>query len=417
MPLYLKNANFIDWRSLRFQTVNIRIEEGPKDAIEFVAQCPRDAFDCSGMIVTKAFACAHHHAYSALALGMPPPRQTPHNFEQKLKFVWWNIDTKLDAEIIRACGLITAMYCAKNGITFIIDHHSSPFATQNSLEILTEAFDQVGIGHLLCYEMTDRNGKEYREHGLKETERFLQRKQGLVGLHASFTVSDDLLKKAVSLAHKYNSGIHIHVAEDQIDQSHCLKYYGCRVIERLYKFGVLGLGKSILAHCIHLNEDERQILSESNAWIAVNTESNLNNMVGLFEASGGMQDKVMLGTDGMHSDMLRSAQWHYLTHKKTEQLSVAKSYDRLRRVHDYIERNVFQGDGENNLVIIDYLPPTPVNQDNWLGHFFSALNSTHINSVISQGKFIVKNRKLMTVNEEEIKLSAKIQAQRLWSKL
>ena len=63
----------------------------------------------------------------------------------------------------------------------------------------------MGVGHLLCYEISDRDGEAIA-------------RQGLVGLHASFTVSDDTLTKAVALARKYDSGFHIHVAENPIDQ-------------------------------------------------------------------------------------------------------------------------------------------------------------------------------------------------------
>ena len=58
---------------------------------------------------------------------------------------------------------------------------------------------------------------------------------------------------------------------------------------------------------------------------------------------------------------------------------------RLRRVHDYFSENGFSGDGENNLVVLDYPSPTPVNAENFLGHFFYGLGSRHVDSVIAPG--------------------------------
>ena len=172
-----------------------------------------------------------------------------------------------------------------------------------------------------------------------------------------------------------------------------------------------------MAHCIHLDSHERDLLSSSKAWIAVNTESNLKNGVGLFTAGEGLENKVILGTDGMHSDMIRSARWNYFSHKEESKIDLEIAYKRLRRVHYYLSQNDFSGDGENNLIILDYNPATPVSSENWLGHFFYNVSSCHVHSVISSGRFIVKNRELISVDENEVLEFTKVQAMRLWNKL
>lgn len=417
MDLYLKNVTYIDWKSFGFKQGHLRISAAVNGDIEFVNTVPADSYDCRGKLVTKSFACGHHHAYSALARGMPPPLKQPYNFKEILEYVWWNLDKKLDADSIRASALVTAINCAKNGVTFVIDHHASPFAINGSLNLIADAFGTIGINHLLCYEISDRDGDLAREEGLEETEAYLKKYQGLVGLHASFTVENKLLKSAVDLARKYDSGIHIHVAEDNVDQELCQEKYAKRVIERLSASGALDFKKTILAHCIHLDDNERRLLKESEAWIAVNTESNLNNHVGLFSNGGGLEDKVFLGTDGMHSDMIRSAQVNFFNHKDNDHLSFADGYRRFRRVHDYISANGFSGDLANNLVILDYKSPTPVTADNWLGHFFYGLNSSDVDSVIANGRWVLKEKKMVNIDEEEILDFANAQAVRLWDKL
>ena len=89
----------------------------------------------------------------------------------------------------------------------------------------------------------------------------------------------------------------------------------------------------------------------------------------------------MLGTDGMHSDMLKSAQAAYFNGIGAERADMAEVYSRLRRVHDYLSENGFSGDGENNLVVLDYPAPTPVNGENFLGHLFYGMNSGHVGAV------------------------------------
>lgn len=77
-------------------------------------------------------------------------------------------------------------------------------------------------------------------------------------------------------------------------------------------------------------------------------------------------------------------------------------YRRLRRMHDCLSENSFSGDNENNLVVLDYPSPTPVDETNFLGHLFYGLNSGHVDSVIARGKLIMANKKILTVDEEEI---------------
>ncbi|NIA31189.1 MAG: amidohydrolase family protein, partial [Actinobacteria bacterium] len=343
-----------------------------------------------------------------------PPR-TPQNFAEILQLIWWRLDKALDLEMIKASALYTAMQCAKNGVTLVIDHHASPNAIENSLETIAEAFDEVGVSHLLCYELSDRDGPTSAQQGLEATERYLQKRQGLVGLHASFTVGDALLQKAVLLAEKYDAGIHVHVAEDRIDQDDSLEKYGRSVVERFAAAGVLNSSKTILVHCLHLDETEREMLAESGAWVAQNTESNLNNNVGHFD--GRSLERIMLGTDGMHSNMLRSAQAAYFVGRGVEGVSPQDIYQRLRNVHRYLAENNFPGDGDNNLVILDYDSPTEIDAGNLSGHFIYGLEARHVESVISNGKLIVKDRQLLTVDQGDILKFSKEMGKRLWRKL
>ena len=425
MTIYLKNATYIDWKSLEFIQTNLAVSENEQQALQLVEKLPAQdslndddtIIDCHGKLVTKSFACGHHHIYSTLARGMPAPAQSPTNFLEILKYVWWNLDKNLDLEMIKASALATAIYSARNGVTFIIDHHASPFAVEGCLQTIKDAFDTVGIGSLLCYELSDRDGEDSTNKALAESESFIKNgNQGLVGLHASFTVGDNLLQKSVAMARELKSGLHIHVAEDKADQEACLKEHGQRVIHRLNDAGVLSHSKTILGHCLHLDEAEQKQVRESKAWVVENVESNLNNAVGLANYSNHGEN-IMLGTDGLHSDMLRSAKAAFITGQTTEGISFPDIYTRFRNVHRYLSENNYQGDADNNLVILDYNPPTEINGDNFLGHFVFGIESGHVENVISNGKLIVENKKLLTVNENEILNFAKEQGLRLWEKL
>jgi len=423
MSIILENAIYIDWETLQFTNTSLLVTSGSNGSIQFLSsdqvkntEKSLDRIDCSGKYVTKSFAIGHHHVYSALARGMGAPKKNPENFVEILEYIWWNLDKCLDAEMIEYSALTTAMACAKAGSTFVIDHHASPFAVENSLEIIAKAFDKVGVSHLLCYEITDRDGSNIAQKGIEETEQYLQKNQGLVGLHASFTVSDETLKKAVDLMQKYQSGIHIHVAEDAADQENCEQNYGKRVVERLKEFGILESPKTILGHCLHLSDKERALIAHSSAWVVQNMESNLNNKVGLFNAQG-LGNNIMLGTDGMHSDMLQSAKAAFFAGQKSDTIDYQSAYQRFRNVHHYLNSNNFVGDGENNLVVLDYDTPTAFHHDNFLGHFLFGINSNHVLHVISKGELIVKNKQIQKVDETEILEVSRLLSEKLWTKM
>jgi cytosine/adenosine deaminase-related metal-dependent hydrolase len=126
---------------------------------------------------------------------------------------------------------------------------------------------------------------------------------------------------------------------------------------------------------------------------------------------------VMFGTDGMHSDILRSAQAAYFSGISLEGLSVSGAWTRLRNAHRHTALHGACGDAPNNLIILDYDSPTPVTEANVLGHFFYGMDSSHVHSVVSRGRLIVKNKRLTTCGESEILAFANEQAERLWAKL
>jgi len=425
MTLYLKDARFLDWQSLEIKRTHLAVKEGSQNGFAFLTALPSEdtitpqdrVIDCAGKLVTKSFGCGHHHIYSTLARGMPPPRKIPANFTEILQYVWWHIDKRLDLEMVEASALASAVYCAKNGVTFIIDHHASPFAIKDSLSTIAKAFDRVGVAHMLCYEISDRDGEAPREEGLAETDAFLAAgHQGHVGMHASFTVGDELLKKAIALAQKHNTGLHMHVAEDKADQEDALAKYGRRVVERLQDAGALELKTSIFPHCIHLSDREKELVRHSGIWVAQNTESNQNNNVGL-TGYAPLTDNVMLGTDGMHCDMLRSAQAAFLAGQATEGIGFEGIYQRFRNVHRYIRECGVQGDADNNLVILDYDAPTELTTDNFLGHFVYGLDARHVETVICQGRVIVENQQVTTVDEGDVLAFAREMGKKLWDKM
>jgi cytosine/adenosine deaminase-related metal-dependent hydrolase len=176
------------------------------------------------------------------------------------------------------------------------------------------------------------------------------------------------------------------------------------------------LSKSILGHCIHLSDRERKLLGDSGVWVVQNVESNQNNNVGLAGYSD-FAPRMMLGTDGMHCDMLRSAQAAFLVGQATEGIGFDGIYDRFRNVHRYIKQFDGRGDGDNNLVILNYDAPTELTADNFLGHFVYGLNARHVETVIAQGRVIAEWGMVTQVDEREALTFARDMGRKLWEKM
>ena len=90
--IYLKNATYVDSVTLEFKKTNIQVEQGKKGKIQFIDKLPEninpnEIIDCNNKIVTKSFACGHHHVYSALSRGMGAPKKNPENFLDVLTYI------------------------------------------------------------------------------------------------------------------------------------------------------------------------------------------------------------------------------------------------------------------------------------------------------------------------------------------
>jgi cytosine/adenosine deaminase-related metal-dependent hydrolase len=257
--------------------------------------------------VTADFVNAHTHLYSGLApLGMPAPDRAPENFPEILERVWWRLDRALDARALRASARYYVAHALRLGTVALVDHHESPAFIEGSLDVLANACQELGMPALLCFGATERNGgRAEAERGLAECRRFIRENRrplvrGVVGLHASFTVSDATIREAASLCAELGTVLHVHMAEDVADVEDARRRGYEGPLERLAALGALPVG-SILAHGVHLTAAQVRDAAARGCWLVQNPRSNRGNCVG-YPAALGASDRVALGTDGYPSD-------------------------------------------------------------------------------------------------------------------
>jgi putative selenium metabolism protein SsnA len=392
-----------------------------------------DFVDARGGTILPGFICAHHHLYSTFACGLAPKPSA--NFVEILENLWWRLDRALTLEDVELSALIPVMRAIRAGTTTLIDHHASPSAIRGSLDRLGDVVLKAGLRASLCYEVTDRNGAAGAEEGIAENAAWLERVQadesgrlhGLVGLHAGMTVSPKTLERCISLMHCMDSGLHVHVAEDQADQEDSLGRYGQRVIKRLRAAG--GLGRRTLAvHCIHLADEELDILGETDTIVVHNPQSNMNNGVGAARIIDMVRRGITvgLGTDGMTSDMkeeVRAALWLRHHEHRDPRVGFVEVAEMLTKTNPAIASRLFgvplgriAVGAPADLIVSDHVPFTPIAPDNVLGHLIFGICAAPVDTTIVDGRVLMRHKELQTLDWGEICARARRAAPAVWER-
>jgi putative selenium metabolism protein SsnA len=391
-----------------------------------------ESVDCTNKVILPGFICAHHHFYSTFARGMFIPGEPASNFVEVLERLWWKVDRAIVGDDILLSAQIPLIECIRNGTTTIIDHHASPSQRDGSLDMIESAVRQAGVRASLCYEVSDRN---VMGGGIAENERFIKKVgkgdgqiAAMMGLHASFTVSDDTVEKCVGIAKDAGVGCHIHVAEDAADRKDSIEKFGVPTVARLHKLGMTG-EKSIFVHCVHIDEAEMQTVADTNTIIVHNPESNMNNAVGVTKLLKLLARGILvgLGTDGMNSDMLTQMRCAYLLHRldnrdprvafmEAPQLLLQNNADIVERQFGIRVGELAEG-RPADMAILDYIPPTPMDENNFLGHLIFGMTDSAVDTTVCRGKILMQGKKIISMDEERIAARSRELAPEMWKRL
>ena len=394
-----------------------------------------EVLDARGGVIMPGLINTHEHIYSAMARGLSVKGYAPRGFVDILEGMWWNIDRHLTLEQTRLSALTTLIECVKNGVTTIFDHHASFFHVPDSLFAIEEAAKQAGIRRCLCYEVSDRDGPEKAREAVLENEHFLRYARaersdmvaGMMGMHASFTISDRTFDFAA--AHKGKDvGYHIHVAEGAWDLEHCQQTYGVRLVERLRQRGALG-PKTLAAHCIYIDEAEMELLKDTDTMVVHNPESNMGNACGCPPTMELVRRGILtgLGTDGYTHDMLESWKAANLLHKhhlRDPNAAWSEVPNMLFENNPRIAGRYFStplgklrpGYGAD-VIVTDYIPTTPMDAGNCNGHILFGMNGRSVIHTVCAGKVLMRDRNLTFCDEAEVNARVRESAAGLWKSI
>ncbi|MCC6148503.1 MAG: putative aminohydrolase SsnA [Anaerolineaceae bacterium] len=396
-----------------------------------------EILDAGGQYLMPGLICSHTHFYGAFSRGLAIPTDPPDSFPQILEKLWWPLDKSLTLEDVRYCALVCMVDAIKHGTTTLFDHHASPNAIEGSLDVIADAALQTGVRASLCYEVTDRNGEAQAYEGIRENLRFIERVKrdndggklaATFGLHASLTLTDKTLEESRK-AIPEGAGFHIHIAEHPADEYDSMGKTGMRVVDRLKAHDILG-PRSIAVHCVHIDAREIAELAETKTWVSHQPRSNMNNAVGLPRVEEMLRFgiPVVLGNDGFSNTMWEEWKTAYLAHKLVHldprrmngmdivEMGVYNNAALANSFFDHAGVGCVEAGKEADLILVDYHPITEMNEGNLPWHILFGFYESMVTTTIVQGKVLMKDRKLVGLDEKEIAENATRVSRDVWKR-
>ena len=349
--------------------------------------------------------------------------------EDWLKNKIWPIEAKLDRDSISAgtdLGLLEMIY---SGTTTYADMYFFE-------DIIAERTIKAGMRGFLGFSLIDFGTPEYKAEELfPECEKFIKRWKNknelitpVIAPHSSYTCSLETLKKCAEISDRYDILIHTHCSETQREVSDVQRRYGIRPLEQFKKAGLLGQ-KTIFAHCGWITKGEVREIARATASVSHNPVSNMKLATGGFTPIPELVNAnatVALGTDGAASnnslDMFETMKFAALIHKHhrwdpcvtpAQQILDFATIGGARALH--IENSI--GSIEEgklaDLIVIDFNKPHLTPCYDVVSHIIYAAKSADVYATIVNGKPLMLDRKILTMDTEKVLSTAQMQGLRL----
>ena len=398
------------------------------------------SLDARGGLIMPGLINCHTHIYSGLARGLAIKGCNPTNFLQNLEQQWWNIDRHLTLDGTRACAYVTMMESFRNGVTTIFDHHASFRQIPGSLFAIKDIAQEMGMRACLCYEVSDRDGKQKLQESIQENADFARWAAeqdsdmiaAMFGGHALFTLPDEALDAMVQ-ANDGLTGFHVHVCEGMDDVYDSAQKHGTSSVHRLLDHGILG-PKTMLGHCIHVSPADMDIIAGTHTKVVNNPQSNANNAVGTAPVLEFFKRgiTVTMGTDAYTHDMLQSLKafvplqrlnsalpnvaWgEAMTMLFKNNAEVANMYFSTKPQGKPL--GVLEPGAAADVAVFDYPAPTPLGADNIDGHILFGVEGHDCRTTIVNGRVVYRDRELVDCDKEKIDAFVMQQAKELWGEL
>ena len=409
--ILIKNAYIVSMVS-PISKADLLVEDGVIKEIGIIDKEADKVIDASGKVVMPGLINGHTHLAMSIFRGYSDELELMEWLSKKM----WPIEDKMVAEDVYYASLLSIIEMIKSGTTTFNDQYFFEDET-------ARAANEIGIRGVLsrCI-IGDGEGAELR---LKEAENLYNAWNNIsngkikvcVGIHAPYTCPPETIQKSVELAKKLNTPIHIHYLETEDEIKQINETYNKTVTEYLEENGVFGY-KTILAHGVWTQEDDARKLKNYDTAIIHNPISNQKLGSGIANIKMLLENGITvgLGTDGQGStntlDMfeeIKSAA--YLQKVMYKSATAISGYDVLKMATIDgakalgIENEVgsIEVGKKADIIIIDLDKPHLIPVHDIYSTLAYSVNGADVETVIIDGKIIMEDRKLLTIDEELVK--------------
>lgn len=399
---------------------------------ELKRSSPDETLDAAGGIICPGFICAHSHLYGILLGGAPLKISPPTDFTQNLQRIWWPVDESLTAHDAYSSALAGSFALLRSGTTTVADTYSGPNSIQGVLDYVERGIEEVGIRGIISFEATERHSHEEGVKGVEESLRFIRKRKkgrvsGMVSLHASFTVTDELISYAVQQTKELKTVLTMHACEGLSDTYHNLERYGVRTLERLHRERAL-TPRTVLAHCVHVNDDELQLIAKTRTKVAHNPLSNQLNAVGVAPVPRmlNLGITVGLGNDGYVFDVFENMRAAYLVHRMQQRDPRATSPEKTVEMatvdaaecYGLHEVGSLEAGKKADIVVLKpKLLATPLDPSTVYGHLVNTITGGDVDTVLVDGEVVLRNGSPTRVQASDVNQIAQRSARGLWRRL
>jgi len=407
----------IDGKSRIIEDGSIAIENGKIAYVGKKAKSPtfkgEKIIDGHGKIAMPSLINCHTHLPMTLFRGIAEDQP----LDKWLKETIWPLEANLQPDDFYHGALLGCLEMIKSGTTCFADMYFHE-------EKIAEAVEKAGLRAVLAQGIIEAGNRERGERMFKENVDFAKKYHGYangrvttqLGPHAVYSCSPELLMKVREAASALNVGIHIHLAESKEMAKEIKEKHGFSEVELLENLKFLG-PDNLAAHCIHLSRREMALMAKHNVKIAYNPIANMKITVGVARIKDLMNLglTIGIGTDGPASnnslDMFESIKiaallqkLHYndptvLPAETVLKMATIEGAKALRLENSVGSLEVGK---EADLILVDFKKPhlTPLH-DPYANIVYSTRGSD-VDTVIVHGKILMEDRKVKTLDEDDV---------------
>ncbi|MBO8137417.1 MAG: amidohydrolase [Desulfotomaculum sp.] len=372
---------------------------------------PELEIEGEGMVAMPGFINCHTHAAMTLLRGYADDMPLMEWLNKRI----WPLEAKMGEEDIYYGTLLACLEMIKSGTTTFNDMYAY-------MDKAADAVSESGMRAVLSRGLIGAapNGSEALKDGINFVEKYQGAAGGrittMLGPHAPYTCPPEYLEKVMEAAEDLGVGIHIHLAETLDEHRDIVKQYGKTPVQHLESLGLFNY-RTLAAHCVHVDETDIKILAENHVGVAHNPESNMKLASGIAPVQKMIETgvKVGLGTDGASSnnnlDMLEEMRTAALLQKVSNMdPTVMPAYKALEMATAGGARALgmegiigqLKPGMKADLILVDFSAPHLMPQHDYYAHMVYSAHSADVKTVIIDGELVMQNRKVLTIEEEEV---------------